>query len=523
MGGWHLDGIGMPTRVDRRAFLKQLTMLPAISLAAQSSPHLAPAAQDRPSNVIIVVFDALSATNMSLYGYPRETTPNIERFASRSTVFNRHYAGGNFTSPGAGSLLTGAYPWSHRCMHLYGTVARPFAENNLFHLFSGSAYQRAAYSHNDHAAMLLYQFSGGLDLFKKTKELALFYEKPLSDSAFMADHNTAIVGERALIRGQSEEIPASLLLSVLHRIWRTKVGGDLWDKYKRLFPRGVPTTNANPLYFLLEDAIDWLEALVSDLRRPMLGYFHFFPPHEPYNTRKDFVHIFQKDGFHPPEKPDHTFSQGIQYDELKFKRRMYDEYIAYADAEFGRLVDFMGQRGLLENTYLILTSDHGEMFERGILEHVTPTLFEPIIHIPLIIHKPGQQSREDVHLPTSCVDLVPTIAHLAGREAPGWSEGQVLPTLGDSPQTHERAVFSVEAKQNNKRAPLRKATIAMVKGDHKLVGYFGYGKDDPQYELYDIVSDPEELYDLYSESSMLASDLRVEMLAKLDEVNRPFM
>lgn len=513
----------MRSGLDRRAFLKQLTLLPAAQMAARGFPHASGGLQDGPPNVIVVVFDAFSATNMSLYGYPRATTPNIERFAARSTVFNRHYAGGNFTSPGAASLLTGAYPWSHRCMHLYGTAAQTFTNRNLFSLLTGAAYQRAAYSHNDHAGMLLYQFSDALDLLKKTEELALFYEKPLSDSAFVADHNTAIIGERALIRGQSEEIPASLLLSVLHKIWRTKVGGDLWDKYQRQYPRGVPTTNANPLYFLLEDAIDWLQALLSDLRRPMLGYFHFFPPHEPYNTRRDFVHIFQKDGFHPIEKPEHTFSQGIQYDELKFKRRMYDEYIAYADSEFGRLVDFMRDRGLLENTYLILTSDHGEMFERGILEHVTPTLFEPIIRVPLIVHKPGQESRQDVDVPTSCVDLVPTIAQVTGQPAPGWTEGQVLPTMSDAPLASDRAVFSVEAKQNRKMAPLRKVTIALVKGDHKLVGYFGYGKGDPQYELYDIAADPEELIDLYSESSPVAAELRGELLAKLDAVNQPFL
>ena len=64
---------------------------------------------------------------------------------------------------------------------------------------------------------------------------------------------------------------------------------------------------------------------------------------------------------------------------------------------------------MLDDTYVIVTSDHGEMFERGIRGHVTPTLYEPVIRVPLLIAKPGQREREDVYAPTSCVDLLPTL------------------------------------------------------------------------------------------------------------------
>ena len=65
-------------------------------------------------NIIIIVFDAFSAYHISLYGYQRETAPNISRLAERAIVYHNHYAGGNYTTPGTASLLTGAQPWPSR-------------------------------------------------------------------------------------------------------------------------------------------------------------------------------------------------------------------------------------------------------------------------------------------------------------------------------------------------------------------------------------------------------------------------
>src|SRR5258705_6067896 len=63
-------------------------------------------------NVIILLFDAMSARNLSIYGYPRPTSPNFERFAEHAIVYHSHYAGGNFTIPGVSTLLTRTYPWT---------------------------------------------------------------------------------------------------------------------------------------------------------------------------------------------------------------------------------------------------------------------------------------------------------------------------------------------------------------------------------------------------------------------------
>src|SRR3972149_5008494 len=148
------------------------------------------------------------------------------------------------------------------------------------------------------------------------------------------------------------------------------------------------------VFFLLEDAIDWIQKEVAEVPQPFFGYFHLFPPHEPYMTRKEFVDIFD-DGWEPESKPVRAFPQNKSEEFLNSRRRHYDEYLAFADAEFGRLFDFLRRTGILDNTCFILTSDHGQLFEREIHGHVTATLYEPLVHVPLIISKPGQRVRED--------------------------------------------------------------------------------------------------------------------------------
>jgi membrane-anchored protein YejM (alkaline phosphatase superfamily) len=98
-------------------------------------------------NIIILVLDAMTARNLSLYGYGRRTTPNFERFADRANVYHAHYSAGNFTSPGTASILTGTYPWTHRAINMSSSVTPSLSDRNIFTLL-GNKYYRLAYSQN---------------------------------------------------------------------------------------------------------------------------------------------------------------------------------------------------------------------------------------------------------------------------------------------------------------------------------------------------------------------------------------
>jgi arylsulfatase A-like enzyme len=151
-------------------------------------------------------------------------------------------------------------------------------------------------------------------------------------------------------------------------------------------------------------------------------------------------------------------------------------------------------------------------------------MFDPVLQMPLIISAPGQTSRRDINIPTSSIDLLPTLAHLAGGAVPAWCEGQVLAGLG-GPQDPERSIYMMDAARNSAFRPLlNRAAFALRKGAYKLICYRGfreYGRKDT-FELYDMLNDPDELNNRYSDGDPLSAELRAELLARLDSENEKF-
>ena len=163
-------------------------------------------------NILILVFDTLSAKHMSLYGYRRQTTHNIDEFAKSATVFHKHYSAGNFTLPGTASLLTGTYPWKHRGFHVYGSTDKSFTEKNVFSIFEQNS-QTLAATHNPIAMGLLEQFRSHIDHFTPLRELNLF-SYPISDKVFKNDYIVANWSEM-FYRGLSYNPSSSLFLKLI--------------------------------------------------------------------------------------------------------------------------------------------------------------------------------------------------------------------------------------------------------------------------------------------------------------------
>jgi len=509
----------MKDQITRRDFLKLAGLLPLSVAAPRFVNSLSPVQQaGKPQNVIIVVFDAFSAYNISLYGYQRETTPNLARLAERAVVYHNHYAGGNFTTPGTASLLTGTYPWTNRAFGLSKQIVeKSFLNKSIFSAFP--SHYRLAYTHNTVANRLLVQFSKNMDEYVPMGRLFLANDDFIY-SMFEKDEDTATVSWIRAIKRQEEGYAYSLFLARLYEQLRELAISAL----KSQFPGGVPHIAVDD-YFLLEDATEWLGSTLSTLLQPFMGYFHFLPPHRPYLTHRDFQDRFAKDGFTPVFKPpDKYFREDNKVELLLRKRTSYDEYVLYADREFGRLMDRLEASGMLENAWVVLTSDHGEMFERGIQGHITPVLYQPVIRIPLMIFEPGQKSRRDIYANTSAVDVLPTLLHVTGQEPVDWMEGTVLPPFAPTEPDPERSLYAVQARKNKQHEPLTVATTALIKGQYKLMYFFGYDElgGNERVEMYDLENDPEELNDLYAAKRETAGDLFDELNSKLAEVDEPY-
>jgi arylsulfatase A-like enzyme len=469
----------------------------------------------RPPNILVLVFDAFSAHHVPLYGYPLPTTPQLTRFADRATVFHSHYSAGSFTTSGTASLLTGTYPWTHRAVNLQSTVLDRFRDRNLFRLLGDQGYYRLAFSHNLVVISLLDQFRRDIDAVALTRELCL-QDPYVSELLFGRDFTPAVHAESLLRRrGRSS---SSLFLYEAYRLWMTYLDRRRYVQHAERFPRGLPALQDQ--VFLLEDAIDWTIGRLRAMPQPFFAYLHFLPPHDPYHARKDFVGRFARTT-PAPKKPIHPFATGETPEWIATASREYDEYIAYADAELGRLLDFMDTQGFLDTTHVIVTSDHGELFERGIWGHTAAALFEPLIRVPLVVSSPGHRTRRDVQVPTSSVDVLPTLLQIAGVPRPDWCEGELLPSVGDQAGRLDRAVYAMDAKSSFKFGPLNRRTVSVIRDRYKLIHYLGYDEYDDVYELYDLHDDPHELRNLYSPGRGPASDLKALLDAQRRHLDAP--
>jgi arylsulfatase A-like enzyme len=484
--------------------------------------HINPSASIQPKlntpNILIIVFDALSSHNMSLYGYPRVTTPNIDTLANNATVYHRHYAAGNFTTPGTASLLTGTYPWSHRAFQINSQVTERVQKRNIYNLFND--YHRMTYSHNQLVNILQAPFAGDIDLFKLREDLILGGNKWVS-SVFRDDEDAATVSWARGIGQVEDGYSSSLFLSNLFNLINKQQN----KRMELEFPLGLPISSLDN--FLLEQAIDWVKSEIIRFPTPFLGYFHFLPPHAPYNTRAEYIGAFSNTAIPNRRKPKHPLAKRGRAEReygLDTYRRTYDEYVLYVDSEFNRLYQALENSGITENTTIILTSDHGEMFERDILGHTTPSLHDPLVRIPLLIFDPGQEKRKDIYTNTSAVDILPTLLHLTGKTAPSWIEGTVLPPY--QPVENRRSIFALEAKTNKQTNPITSASGMVVKGAYKLTRYFGYNflpRNNTLVELYNIENDPEELENLVEIKTGLVKDLTHELNSKIQRADEPYL
>lgn len=507
----------MELKLTRREFLKTtaaLTSLPAAKTVQSGYRLLSDQAAEQP-NIILILFDALSALHLSLYGYSRETSPNLERFASRANVYHNHRSVANFTTPSTASLFTSTYPWTHRAITLTGLIRDSVKPNNLFKLLSEKYFQ-TAYTQNVYADMLLYQFDRYLDRHLAPDSFSLaghtFYDSLSGDSA--------VYGLKGIDQFifKLEEAHGSLFLSILNDL-NTMLGVRKQEiQLKDLHPHGLPRLANTNVYFLFSQVMDGVINLLDRFQEPHFFYIHLLPPHAPYTPSSYFLEKFN-DGWVPEPKKYHKLGTRLSEDKLDFYRQRYDEFIANLDHEFGRLFDHLENSGLMDNSYVIFTSDHGELFERGTRGHSTPLLFEAVVRVPLVISTPGQSQRRDIYDLTSNIDILPTLAKIAGLQQPEWTVGQPLPELGLDGQS-QRDLWILEAKKNQTQGELNKVSLALIRGENKLVYFTGYKNYQDKYEFYDLSNDPEELENSFKVSP-IAKEMKTELDQKFEKVKQP--
>lgn len=441
---------------------------------------------ERP-NIILITFDALTAQDMSLYGYKLKTTPNIDSFALESYVFTNMYANANWTRPGVASILTGTYPSTHRLINtgIQNCFLPDELRNmNIAALLKANGYQTAAVVSN------------------------WVYAHPSSNHTFhnfdYAPFNTTNDAE---FRNRIEPIyliPESATLfftkigSTAH-IWCALISNTYLGFLNKILTPGEQQSKLDTVYSgPPEKTFNIASSYLQKAKTPFFLWIHVMVPHGPYLPADGFKKQFLKENslltFHEqtfPQYDNNFYPESMQPTMDKLRLR-YNEHILWADHAFGEFIHKLKNDGYMDHSTIIISSDHGESFRRGVYQHSSPTLYNDLIRIPLIIRTPKQKHHKLIEQPAAQIDIAPTILDLLDIAVPHRMEGESLKSKMQKNAANDKPIFSMQLDGNRIRGAITKGTVAVIKDHYKYIFYV----DKPRSELYNMMKDPEEMTDL---------------------------
>jgi len=435
----------------------------AVTLVANPAVHPAPpAGADRPPNVLLILVDTLRADRLSGYGAMPRTSPHLDRLARRGTLFTGALAPSSWTIPSVAALLTGHYPGRLQVGAGKGSQL-PDREVTLAEQFSRAGYDTGAFSAN-FIISPRQGYARGFDAF---------YLAPYKEYAMPA----AALNDRA----------------------------GRW-----LAERG---------------------------ERPFFCYLQYMDPHSPYAPPESGRRpASNADTFHPRRvggyREGDIYPLVMGHETLADPAdavgvvRAYDDEVRYVDRQIGLLLARLRRQGLLEQTVVAVVADHGEeLHDRGFWSHGY-TLYQELLHVPLILNlpvglRPSLAPGRRIATPASLVDLGPTLLALAGRDA-GETDGRdLLSAPDDRGLVSETSGGGVPPRLCLRRGPYKYVRFYRERaGDEAPTtqpGIWLWANGPAAEELYHLGEDPGERRNLAAERPRVAARMRqeVERLAEL--------
>ncbi|MGD9253094.1 MAG: sulfatase [Holophagae bacterium] len=498
---------------------------PASSCAALALAAAAVAvgcANDRPVNVLLIVVDTLRADHVGSYG-PKAATPNIDRLADRGVTFAHAYSHIPITGPSHSSLFTGLLPFEHGVLNnaqildgRFRTLAQDLAnEGRSTAAVVSLGVLKRKYGFD--AGFEIYGDRFGRDWMKNAaevnEEIFAILDGGFTEPYFLWAHYSDPHGPYA-----PPDLSYPKILVELN-------GQSLGT---------VPANGrAHGGELVLPPGTSQLRFIDSTGERAQRYRFSFIRSDDPtieirwpdtWQARSSRTGKTSRSGQLPanielvnphPETRIAVFETMVQevINRAEIRRR-YALEVEYVDRKIGVLLDRMDDRGLLDETLIIFTSDHGEgLGDHGQIGHIKQ-LYDSLLHVPLILSFPGRLPEGVVVDETvSLVDVPPTIAQLVGLPAPtGISGTSLLPLI--SGDTSSPPVFAATYRPESDVDKL-----AIVARGHK---YIHSVDDNGEWEeLYDLTADPQELNDLAPSAPPILAELRALLWARVEDSTAP--
>jgi arylsulfatase A-like enzyme len=487
-----LERLGVPSQrwlVWGFSGLLSLVLITAVAILggdwiAQRREDARPLPPADSPNVLLIVLDTVRADRMSVYGYPRPTTPALDRLAQRAVLFTEARATAPWTLASHASMFSGRLPhelnvqWMTALQDHFPTLAEDFGDRG--YATAGFAANIGYCSHDT-----------GLD------RGFTHYEDYWADLEHLRPLRTAV-----LFQGAWDLV---LYLGRLPRDRRLKPALEFLAAPYR---KDAAMVNRQFTRWLSER---------REAHRPFFAFLNYYDTHVPYVPPQGTPPRF---GTGPRTLGDFHFLIGL-WDMIDKSRVVphytqllqdsYDNCLAYLDEQLGNLFETLKSRGVLDHTVVIITSDHGEeLGEHGLFEH-GESLYRPETRVPLLVLLPGRAGPAVVvREPVSLLDLPATIAELSGRTGvspfPGRSLARLWrdPSPEDVPGGDDAGPISELSAPNptnpsHGRSPAARGPLISLVDGHYL---YICNQRDGREQLFHTVDDPGELVNLARMESM---------------------
>ncbi len=384
-------------------------------------------ASEQLTNLIFMFTDEQKASTMSAYGNHRIETPNLDRLASQSCVFENAYVTQPVCTPSRSSILTGLYPHTNGC--IANNIPLP-QESKCFPEMLPQGKYATGYDGKWHLGDEIFA-QHGFDEWKSIEDLYRRYYRPYRDRDSRSTYHRFLIDSGFKPRD-----------------------GDL-------FGRGecarLPEDYTKAAY-VAKEACDFIE---THRREEFVLFVNFLEPHMPfYGPRDDQYNPSEIDlppNFDSPPTIDQPLKTRIFRDAYRqfghggFPLRTESDWrkvisnywglCSLVDTQVGRIMRTIGNTGLDDDTIVVFTSDHGDMM--GSHRLLTKcVMFEEAAKIPMMIRLPGQKESMTIGEPTSQIDLVPTLLDLMDEKIPSHLQGRSLaPRLAEGEGREHRNIF----------------------------------------------------------------------------------
>lgn len=411
--------------------------------------------------VIFIVIDTLRCDHLGCYGYGRNTSPNLDKIAGNGVIFERAYASDVPTQPSFTAMFTGQRGVKTGVVSHSPTEDLSPEAPYLPEILASKGYVTAAVST---LYMMRRWFSRGFHYYMNP-----FAGKP---RALLQQVDADDINRMAIpwIRQNSNKD----FFIFIH----------YWDPHALY----IPPSPYRSLFYEGEDPTDPENRSLSNLKKSILWPFH-----------KRHLDRIQEANNLKNEITD-----------IEFIRAQYDGEIRYVDDKIGELLQVLTDLGIMDESLLIITSDHGESLgeHEEYFDHCT--VYEPIIRVPLILAHPSLPRGKRVEKLVQNIDIPYTILRLANIEVPENFEGRDLLSVVDGEDEGYAEVYSNQGLWSAKRTIITRDGWKLIKTLDP--GFW----ECPPIELYNLKEDPGETRNLAGEEEEVVDELELKMLRWLE-------